>query len=118
MEIDQNGDDWIVRIRKLGDRKRCKTEPHSIGFYHYPVTMSNADAFNALYNKMVKDHVDEIERVGVSLKKLINLKTRFYDIIKKPKEKNSRILNNAGSGVHKEKHTPAKQSKDCERRYF
>lgn len=83
MEFDQFGDNWIVRIRKLGDRKMCITKPHSLGFYHYPATMSNADAFKALYGKMVKRHVDEIERLGISLKKLINLKQVFYDDIKK-----------------------------------
>ena len=55
------------------DREDTETTPHPLGFYHYPETMSDEEAFNQLKQCMIDAHLKEIESYQTSLRKLESL---------------------------------------------
>jgi hypothetical protein len=67
---------WVSRFWEIaGDREELtKLEPHPMGFFHYPETMSDEEAFVSLKDKMIKAHRKEIDSLQKSLTKLILLK--------------------------------------------
>jgi len=50
-----------------------RTSPSALGYYHFPETMTDEEAFNELKECMIKAHQEEIDRLEKSLKKLKEL---------------------------------------------
>jgi len=56
-----------------GDREESSLPPHPLGFFHYPETKSDEEAFNQLKQCMIDAHLKEIEAYQTSLRKLESL---------------------------------------------
>jgi len=75
LRIYQENDGWKVSDAKdTEDRVDVKTIPNPHGFYYYPENMPLAEATNALITCMAKKHIIEIERLQLSLNKLLELR--------------------------------------------
>ncbi len=60
-----------------GERKDTKTEPHALGFYHCPETMTKEEALEQLKQVMLEAHIKEIRRLTKSMKLI--LKAEFIE---------------------------------------
>jgi hypothetical protein len=60
--------EWEVSFSDLdGERVDEGIGPQSTGFYHYPRSMSQKEAFEALRTHLINKHKDEINRLVESL---------------------------------------------------
>ncbi len=65
---------WKVSFCEIeGDRKESKAGPNALGFFYYPVSMSDTSAFAALKGRMIQAHLEEIENLRLSAEKLNQL---------------------------------------------
>lgn len=65
---------WVALRGNIGgERAEEKTAPNHLGFYHYPVTISDAEAFADLKAVLVERHQAEIDQLQNSLDKLKEL---------------------------------------------
>jgi guanylate kinase len=70
----QKGKWYINKINLEGDRVIKKTKPNSLGFYHFPDSMTFEQGFEELKKCMVERHKKEIKQLQKSLKQLQDLK--------------------------------------------
>lgn len=66
--------EWRVMFMK-GDLDRVETKavPNALGFFHYPETMPDEDAFEKLKVCMIEAHEKEIKQLKESVDKLKTL---------------------------------------------
>lgn len=77
VRIEPNNRDgcWSFSILSVyGDRENEHTIPNNLGFYHYPETIKDSDAFHLLKDSMIAAHQAEIDRMQKSLDMLKGLK--------------------------------------------
>lgn len=69
IEIKPDGKDaWKYIITDIvSDRVSKKTEPSALGYYYYPETIPDEQAFNTLKECMINTHKDQIERTKRSM---------------------------------------------------
>lgn len=67
---------WHTYCYKIDDVDRADNylPPHPLGHFHYPVTMSDEEAFNQLKQCMIDAHLKEIEGYQKSLEELRQLR--------------------------------------------
>jgi hypothetical protein len=67
---------WWYKCYRIGnlDRVITNTKPNSIGFYHYPETKPDAEAFEELKRKMIERLQDEIKELNNEISTLEKLK--------------------------------------------
>lgn len=78
VKITKSGENYYYTIYKPDnlDREDIKTAPNSWGFYHYPETMSDEEAFDALKEKMIQDLLYEANVILQNIGKLQKLRRR------------------------------------------
>jgi hypothetical protein len=66
--------EWTVSVHlEEGDRVETETCPNSLGFYYYPETMPDQEAFEKLKQHMLSTHEAEIARLTEARDKLAKL---------------------------------------------
>ena len=70
-----NQDGWEYHFEDHeGDRKNEKTDPNSLGFYHYPQRIGKKKAFEKLRAHLVAKHEETIAALTKSLNSLKKLR--------------------------------------------
>lgn len=64
---------WHIETRHE-EREETDTAPSANGWYHFPETMSPAEAFKKLHSCMMRAHTKEIKRLEKSKAMLAGLK--------------------------------------------
>lgn len=64
---------WGI-LRDDQDRYPQKTVPNRMGFYHYPKTMKDKEAFKKLKTVLIKAHEEQLSQLTRSLNELKKLK--------------------------------------------
>jgi hypothetical protein len=74
VKIIASGTGWRVETSTSDfEREEVKTIPNAMGFYHYPETMSLAEAFKELKSTMYGRHLLTIESLKASANELDEL---------------------------------------------
>lgn len=75
IQFSQREGNWVFNFRtNNGEREETETTPNANGWYHFPATMTEKEAFKKLRSCMVRAHKKEIKRIEESLAKLQALK--------------------------------------------
>ena len=79
---------WKINIEHdPRDRVLRKTEPHWLGFYHYPETISDSKAFKKLKDYLLQRERDALELVQMKIAELEALDLLPQDLPKPTKGK-------------------------------